>query len=83
MFRTERISTGYFAVYWDERRTRYMIINGCSGLSGHNTPNIYGIESPNRETMAWIGTLQLAKKTCAKWLEKAVSEDRDIWWSEK
>lgn len=78
MFSTERVSNGYFAVYWNGRRTAYMIFNGSLGCSGYGN-NIYGIYSPNRKNPSMIGTLQNAKKHCEKWVKDAVTADTLVW----
>ena len=72
MFTTVRVANGYFATYWNGRRTSYMILNGALGISGNGRgSNLYGITSPDRTNPSWIGTLQNAKKHCAKWVKTA------------
>jgi len=78
MFTTERISNGYFAVYWNGRRTAYSIFNGDLGNSGRGN-NIYGISLPNSNDAIWIGTLQAAKKHCKKWVTDAAKKGNLDW----
>lgn len=55
----ERVATGHFDVLLDGAKTRFSIINGSAGVSGHGL-NVYGIASG--DSVRWIGTLQACKK---------------------
>ena len=61
---TTRTAPGEFSVYWQGAETKYQIINGSLGLSGRDTPNVYGIVNPVG-TVKWVGTLSACKKTLA------------------
>ena len=81
MFKTVRVSNGYFEVYWNERKTAYVIFNGNLGCSGRGS-NFYGISTPNRKDPVWLGTLQKAKKHCEKWVTEAAEAGSLIWFEE-
>jgi hypothetical protein len=66
---TTKEATGEFAVLWNDELTGYSIINGSRGLSGRNTPNVYGIVKPDG-SHRWIGTLQACKKILAHTFQK-------------
>lgn len=69
MLTTKRISNGEFEVYWNGQKTSFEIINGSLGLSGKDTPNVYGIIQPNKP-VKWIGTLQACKKVLSLTFQK-------------
>jgi len=56
----KRVANGEFECYADGVLTRYKIINGSIGLSGRNTPNIYGVTA-NMMDARWLGPLRTAK----------------------
>ena len=58
----EKVQTGIFDVLLNGQKTRFTIHNGCAGLSGRDTRNVYGIWNESKQTVRWIGSLQNAKK---------------------
>jgi len=70
MLTTNKIQTGFFDVLWNGEKTEYQIINGSAGLSGADTPNIYGIINLETGKRRWIGTLQACKKVITHTIEK-------------
>ena len=57
-----KVQTGIFDVLLNGNKTRFTIQNGCLGLSGRDTKNVYGIWNEAKQTVRWIGSLQNAKK---------------------
>jgi hypothetical protein len=70
MMTAKKISTGEFEVLWNGASTEFYIFNGSLGMSGRNTANVYGIKNTETGKLIWSTTLQMAKKTVARWLEK-------------
>ena len=70
MMTTKKLSTGEFDVLWNGVSSGYKIVNGCLGLSGRNTANMYGVKNPDTGKVYWHGSLQLCKKLLAKGLAK-------------
>jgi len=69
-FKTERVARGTFDVYWDSKKTAWQIVNGCIGLTGRDTANIYGIRNRNTDSVKWIGPLHSCKSGLAYSLAK-------------
>lgn len=64
----KKIATGEFDVLLDGIHSKYTIVNGSRGLSGHGA-NVYGIVAPGVPTK-WLGTLASCKKMVTFWLTK-------------
>jgi hypothetical protein len=64
----EKVQTGVFNVLADGVKTKYEIVNGCAGLSGRDTANIYGIV--NGSKVAWVGSIQSAKRMITMRIKK-------------
>jgi hypothetical protein len=74
MITFKRIAPGEFAALRDGEDTAVRIINGSLGLSGRDTPNVYGIVRPERAAPAWIGSLAACKKLVERLLTKPTKE---------
>ena len=77
-FSTKRLWIGYFEVYWNGEKTNMRIINGSLGMSGHDTPNMYGVTwgAGEDNKLRWLGPLNSAKQfaygLCVKFFEESV-----------
>lgn len=60
-FSTKKIASGEFECFWNGASTGDTIINGSRGLSGRDTPNMYGIRW-NTGKLVWVGSLASCKK---------------------
>jgi hypothetical protein len=61
-FVTKRLWIGHFEVYWNGQKVNMTIVNGSLGMSGHDTPNMYGVSwGANLDKHKWIGPLNSAK----------------------
>ena len=56
----KRIGTGEFESYLNGEKTEFGIVNGCLGMSGRDTRNIYGV-TRNGELVKWLGPLRTCK----------------------
>lgn len=68
-----RSSLGQFESFLNGVQTKWSICNGCLGLSGRDTRNIYLIYDRTREDCQPTkiqGTLQMCKKSVTYWLTK-------------
>lgn len=63
----QRVATGIFDVLRNGEKTKHQIVNGSLGLSGKDTPNVYGVTKSNG-SVQWVGTLQASKKLVTYWL---------------
>ena len=71
MITFQKVQTGIFDVLLNGQKTQYTIQNGCLGLSGRDTANVYGICDESKQTVKWIGSLQATKKVVTYWLSKS------------
>ncbi len=67
---TKRIANGQFEVYWDGAKTDWQILNGCAGLSGRDTVNIYVIYNSRTEKTVPLGPLRSCKMMLAETFRK-------------
>jgi hypothetical protein len=65
----QKVYTGIFNVMADGQSTDYQILNLDRGISGRGG-NVYGILKNSEQKSIRIGSLALAKKTVAKWINK-------------
>lgn len=66
-----RVMNGVFDVLVDGVKSdRYEIVNGCAGLSGRNTRNIYVLAKDGMPTKIQ-GTLQMCKKAASDILSRS------------
>jgi hypothetical protein len=63
----ERHGSGFFRAMKDGQKTKFYIINGSLGVSGHGR-NMYGIVNEETEAVKWVGSLASCKKIVARWL---------------
>lgn len=57
----KKIATGEFDVLHNGVPSGFLIINGSLGLSGRDTPNMYGFAKGSNPPK-WVGTLAACKK---------------------
>jgi hypothetical protein len=69
----KRIANGEFESYLNGEKTEFRIYNGCLGLDGRDTPNIYMVAKLDTPTKIQ-GTLQMCKKSITHWLTKRAKE---------
>lgn len=70
----KREARGTFEVYLNGVKTEYGVHNGCLGLSGRDTPNLYLVSRGDQPTRLSGLTLQGAKKAVTYILLKQAKE---------
>lgn len=61
-FTTKRIATGQFECYWNGVKTDWTIVNGCAGLTGRDSVNIYVVVNEKLGKHIPLGPLNTCKK---------------------